>query len=285
MPRKVYFVFGSNEAGRHGKGAAEYARKYHKAAYFKASGISGNSYAIPTKDKNLKVLPLESIKSYVDEFIAVAEKQSEDIFRVTRVGCGLAGYKDVDISPMFKGVPSNCLLPEKWKRDTECLVKWCPICRKLILLKDKESPDNFCCKECSECLAKNNLPTTLHKEHYELINDAILNHDLEVPQVCSHCKAEDTSVLYYVIEDLNKPLDCEWVCRDCLLNWHDKNCYVSIFTYPTEDITERLKSAIYSPRNPILVSNNKRSHFYIVTVDKLAYNLARSGTAPPPGWN
>lgn len=108
------FVFGSNLAGRHGAGAALFARKFHGARYGCGVGPQGKSYAIPTKDFNLKTLPLESIKSYIKVFIEYAKANPEQEFLVTRVGCGLAGYKDEDIAPFFITAPNNCELPKEW---------------------------------------------------------------------------------------------------------------------------------------------------------------------------
>lgn len=108
------FVFGSNLAGRHGKGAALHALKYYQAIYGQGIGMQGNSYAIPTKDENLKTLPLDRIAKYVDEFKKFALQHPKLTFSVTRIGCGLAGYTDKDISPLFKGSPLNCVLPEGW---------------------------------------------------------------------------------------------------------------------------------------------------------------------------
>ncbi len=108
------FVFGSNLAGRHGKGAALYARKYHGAIYRKAEGLQGCSYAIPTKDYWMRPLPLNEIEEFVAKFIEFAKEHSEMTFVVTKIGCGLAGYKEEQIIPFFKGAPSNCVLPEGW---------------------------------------------------------------------------------------------------------------------------------------------------------------------------
>lgn len=109
-----YFVFGSNEAGRHGKGAALTALKNFGAVYGKGVGLQGESYAIPTKDSKLKVLPLSHIKHYVDEFKEFAKKNPEKVFLVTKIGCGLAGYKEEEIKTLFKEAPKNCILPEGW---------------------------------------------------------------------------------------------------------------------------------------------------------------------------
>jgi hypothetical protein len=110
----MIFVFGSNLAGRHGKGAALFARQHHGAIYGKGIGPQGNAYAIPTKDGNLRTLPLTKITDYVIDFINYAERHPELTFEVTRIGCGLAGYKDADIAPMFRLAPSNCVLPLGW---------------------------------------------------------------------------------------------------------------------------------------------------------------------------
>lgn len=109
------FVFGSNEAGIHGAGAALFARQNRGAVYGKGIGHHGNSYGIPTKDFYVETLPLPKIKVYVDQFLQYATQKPHLKFEVTRIGCGLAGYTDKDIAPMFKGAPENCQLPEGWK--------------------------------------------------------------------------------------------------------------------------------------------------------------------------
>ena len=109
------FVFDSNESGRHGKGAALHARRHYGAIYGKGFGRQGNSYAIPTKDWALAVLPLDAIKVHVDEFLIYARDHPELSFYVTAIGTGLAGYKHEQIAPMFRGAPSNCELPDEWR--------------------------------------------------------------------------------------------------------------------------------------------------------------------------
>ncbi len=115
MNNKKVFVFGSNLAGRHGKGAALTAYRNHGAIYGQGVGMQGNSYAIPTKDEQLNTLPLHKIKQYVDTFIKFAVLNPEMKFEVTRIGCGLAGYEDHEIAPMFKAAPQNCILPVGWR--------------------------------------------------------------------------------------------------------------------------------------------------------------------------
>lgn len=108
------FVFGSNLAGRHGAGAALYAKKYYGAQYGQGRGLQGQSYAIPTKGPKLEVLPLTMIEMYVKEFLHFAQNNPRLIFNVTRIGCGLAGYTNEQIAPMFKDAPDNCVLDNAW---------------------------------------------------------------------------------------------------------------------------------------------------------------------------
>lgn len=110
----MIFVFGSNLAGRHGKGAALHARESYGAQYGIGVGRTGNSYAIPTKDEHLNPLPLVEIETFVSGFLDYASLHPELEFAVTKIGCGLAGYKEHEIKPMFKGAPLNCRLPEGW---------------------------------------------------------------------------------------------------------------------------------------------------------------------------
>lgn len=108
------FVFGSNLAGKHGKGSALEAVKNHGAKYGIGIGLCGYSYAIPTKDENLKVLPLYEIERYVREFLKFAESTPQHTYNIVAIGCGLAGYKPYEIAPMFKGAPINCNLPHEF---------------------------------------------------------------------------------------------------------------------------------------------------------------------------
>ena len=98
-PNQV-FVFGSNESGRHGLGAAKTAVQWG-AIYGQGLGLMGKTFGIPTKDKNLRVLSLDKINEYVDLFTLVAIASPELDFLVTRIGCGLAGFKPTQIAPMF----------------------------------------------------------------------------------------------------------------------------------------------------------------------------------------
>jgi hypothetical protein len=101
------FVFGSNLAGMHGGGAAYIAFQKFGAVMGCGVGLRGQSYAIPTMQGGV-----ETIKPYVDEFITFAKSRPDLFFYVTRIGCGIAGFRDRDIAPLFKdaaGVPNICL--------------------------------------------------------------------------------------------------------------------------------------------------------------------------------
>lgn len=85
------------------------------AEYGVGEGPTGSAYAIPTKNRRLQPRSLEQIEASVVAFLAYARAHPELTFQVTRVGCGLTGYRDDQIGPMFGGAPDNCELPEPWK--------------------------------------------------------------------------------------------------------------------------------------------------------------------------
>ena len=103
------FVFGSNLAGRHGGGAAYVAFRQFGAVMGCGVGLRGQSYAIPTMQGGV-----ETIEPYVTEFIAFAKAHPELFFYVTRIGCGIAGFRDKEIAPLFADAidVDNICLPE-----------------------------------------------------------------------------------------------------------------------------------------------------------------------------
>lgn len=114
------FVFGSNLSGYHGKGAAKTAYTLFGAKWKQASGLQGKSYAIPTKNREVvKALTIDEIRPFVDEFIAFAKANPQLTFLVTEVGCGLAGYRPVQIAPLFSGCIglSNVVLPDSFSNE------------------------------------------------------------------------------------------------------------------------------------------------------------------------
>lgn len=102
LDKNEIFVFGDNEAGIHGAGAAKFALQKCGAIMGKHDCLQGNSYGISTKDKHLNVLSLSAINLKVRKFIILTRMKSDKIFLVTKIGCGLAGYSPRDIAPMFK---------------------------------------------------------------------------------------------------------------------------------------------------------------------------------------
>lgn len=109
------FVFGSNLSGIHGKGAAKTALIFYGAKWGVAEGPTGMSYALPTVKKNISgPRELVEIQRSVDIFLLFAKHTPNTEFFVTRVGCGLAGYSDAQIAPMFKNAPDNCSFAEEW---------------------------------------------------------------------------------------------------------------------------------------------------------------------------
>lgn len=112
------WVFGSNLSGVHGAGAAKVALERFGAVSGAFGGLIGRSYAIPTKGRlqaGLPVLPLNDIARSIGNFVAVTRNRPDLNFFVTRVGCGLAGYKDFQIAPLFQGCNVNCSFPEEWR--------------------------------------------------------------------------------------------------------------------------------------------------------------------------
>ena len=105
------FVFGSNLRGMHGGGAAYAAYRKFGAIMGQGVGLQGQSYAIPTMQGGV-----ETIKPYVDEFIEFAKTRPELTFLVTRIGCGIAGFMDEEISPLFEKAHDveNIVLPDGW---------------------------------------------------------------------------------------------------------------------------------------------------------------------------
>lgn len=112
---KMIFVFGSNENGRHGAGAALYAYRHKKAIYGASFGIMGQSFAIPTMDWRLRPLTVELISKYSEIFMDFAERTGGTEYQVTCIGCGLGGKTHKDIAPIFKTAPSNCYFDSLWE--------------------------------------------------------------------------------------------------------------------------------------------------------------------------
>ena len=109
-PNEIY-VFGSDLKGLHGGGTAYTAYRKFGAVLGQGVGLQGQSYAIPTMQGGV-----ETIRPYVDNFIKFAKEHHEWTFLVTRIGCGIAGFTDEEISPLFTKAHEmkNIILPEGW---------------------------------------------------------------------------------------------------------------------------------------------------------------------------
>ena len=103
------FVFGSNLRGLHGGGAAATAHRCFGAIWGQGVGLQGQSYGIPTMHGGI-----EKIKPYVDEFIAFAKEHKELRFLVTKIGCGIAGFREEEMAPLFADAIGlkNVVLPK-----------------------------------------------------------------------------------------------------------------------------------------------------------------------------
>ena len=120
----MVWVFGSNYSGIHGKGAAKVAREKFGAINGKGEGLQGRSYAIPSC--NLKKengvwqtlpIPLIELRDNISWFLESVEKfdHKKYGFFITRIGCGLAGFKDSQVAPFFKGAKGNFSFAEEWR--------------------------------------------------------------------------------------------------------------------------------------------------------------------------
>ena len=105
------FVFGSNLAGAHGGGAAWLAYRRFGAVWGEGVGLHGRTYAIPTMQGGV-----DTVKPYVDDFILFSKEHKELTFLVTRIGCGIAGFRNEEIAPLFKDAicVENIILPKEF---------------------------------------------------------------------------------------------------------------------------------------------------------------------------
>lgn len=103
------FVFGSNLEGLHCGGAARTAFMRFGAIIGQGDGLQGQSYAIPTMQGGV-----ETIRPYVERFLEVASECDQNTFYVTRIGCGIAGFTDEEIAPLFAPALKlyNVILPK-----------------------------------------------------------------------------------------------------------------------------------------------------------------------------
>jgi len=112
----MIFVFGSNLDGIHGAGAAAYAHKHHGAVWGVGHGLTGDSYALPTKGHGITDMTLAEIEQHVAAFLWFAKRRSDLTFALTPIGTGLAGHSKRDIWAMLEkhGLPRNIYLTSTW---------------------------------------------------------------------------------------------------------------------------------------------------------------------------
>lgn len=110
------FVFGSNENGNHAGGAAAIAWSHFGAKTGVGFGPTGQSFAIPTLAWDMSQLPLRVVGFYVRRFIKYARQHPNQTFLVTPIGCGIAGFTEEQIAPLFKGArrTKNIHLPKSF---------------------------------------------------------------------------------------------------------------------------------------------------------------------------
>ena len=114
LHNNLCFVFGSNNRGIHGKGAAKQALLEYGAVYGQGVGYHGQSYGIPTKDERIITLPLVRVASNIRDFIEWSQEQVNMGFYLTPIGTGLAGFTHEQIAPLFEGI-KNTWIPECWR--------------------------------------------------------------------------------------------------------------------------------------------------------------------------
>lgn len=126
------FVFGSNLKGIHGGGAAWYAHKKLGAEIGIGEGLTGRTYALPTCYWPGEPVTYEELMVYVQNFLAFAERRHDLRFFVSAVGCGLAGFDESEVAPLFKDAPINCDLPVGWGH---------PTCKRIVGVPIKHGVD------------------------------------------------------------------------------------------------------------------------------------------------
>jgi hypothetical protein len=129
MPNKVFtpenitklkqnevFVFGSNKAGNHVGGAARVAVEKFGAIMGHGEGLQGQSYAIPTLDEQMDKVSTEELTRSVRRFADYTRHNTDKVFYVTKIGCGIAGFSVEEIVEVFKSVSfgDNVVLPQEF---------------------------------------------------------------------------------------------------------------------------------------------------------------------------
>ena len=115
--RRRIFVFGSNEMGYHGGGAAAYAREECGAVMGVGEGLTGEAYALPTCSSPGKAMPISAVKLACQRFQDFAHAHPEMDFLLTAVGCGIAGFKTHQLGVWFPNLPDNVYVQSRLAYD------------------------------------------------------------------------------------------------------------------------------------------------------------------------
>lgn len=114
LPNQI-FVFGSNTLGYHTGGASGTARKKFGAVWGQAEGLQGQSYAIPV-DFGKGIRKDVEVMEKINRFLAFTKEHTDLFFLVTRIGCGVGGYRDEEMAQFFKNALDlkNVSLPKSF---------------------------------------------------------------------------------------------------------------------------------------------------------------------------
>lgn len=102
------FVFGSNAEGNHGGGAALIATERFGAQWGVGEGRTGRTYALPTMGG------WHEVERSTSRFLDYAREHPGLVFYLTKVGCGIAGYGEDRVAPLFATAPPNVIRPRRW---------------------------------------------------------------------------------------------------------------------------------------------------------------------------
>ena len=115
LKQNELFVFGSNLAGMHAGGAARFALTKFGAKPGVGEGLAGQSYAFPTLTADFTKVSIQALEKSRNRLFETARTHPDKTFLLTKVGCGIAGFTEEEIRPLFAGGPSNVVLPPDWR--------------------------------------------------------------------------------------------------------------------------------------------------------------------------
>lgn len=116
QPNEI-IVVGTNENGFHYGGAAKQAFDDFGLKWGVGEGLSGQSYAFPTLNKEMEQRSEEELLNSIRILINNCEYYNNKTFILTSVGTGIAGFSIDYVKGLFNQftLPNNLTLPEEWK--------------------------------------------------------------------------------------------------------------------------------------------------------------------------